>query len=87
MWLWPPQDVSFSYLWVWISTTGGGSLCLSRRAAERGRQAGISTRANLAIVRHTRKKWGEKMKCPSNVVTAEAMKELRTRIYGIGKWV
>ena len=49
--------------------------------------AGISTRANLAIVCHTRKKWGEKMKCPSNVVTAEAMKELRTRIYGIGKWV
>ena len=35
----------------------------------------------------SRKKWGEKMKCPSNVVTAEAMKELRTRIYGIGKWV
>ena len=65
----------------------GGVRCLPRRAEERGRQAGISTCANLDIVRHTRKKWGEKMKCPSNVVTAEAMKELRTRIYGIGKWV
>ena len=26
--------------------------------------AGISTCANLAIVRHTRKNWGEKMKWP-----------------------
>ena len=32
--------------------------------------AGISTCANLDIVRHTRKKWNEKMKWPPYVVAA-----------------
>ena len=58
------------FIFLVLDFYDGGVRCLPHRAEERGRQAGISTRANLAIVRHTRKKWGEKMKWPPYVVAA-----------------